>query len=56
MCDGFPILLSDGGDTTLQPDSAALITERNIEQIIIIGGVAAVPQEIEDFLVARAST
>ena len=53
LCDGFPILLSDGGDTTLQPDSAALITERNIEQIIIIGGTDAVPQEIEDFLVSQ---
>jgi hypothetical protein len=52
-CNGFPLLLSDAGATSLPADTDAFITERNIEQVIIVGGTAAVPQAIEDALVAR---
>ena len=52
-CTGYPILESDGTSTALPPSTNAFFTERNIEQVIIVGGTAAVPQAIEDAIVAR---
>ena len=53
LCDGYPILLSDGSSSTLPTDTQSLITDRNIEQVIIVGGTSAVPASIEDALIAQ---
>jgi hypothetical protein len=52
-CLGFPLLLTDANATSLPADTDAFITERNVEQVIIVGGTGAVPAEIQTGLESR---
>jgi len=50
---GFPLVLSNGASSTLPTETDSALTQQDIQQVIILGGTAAVPQSIEDLFAAR---
>jgi putative cell wall-binding protein len=50
---GFPLVLSNGASSTLPTETDSALVQQDIQQVIILGGTAAVPQSIEDLFAAR---
>lgn len=50
---GFPLLLSNGQSSTLPTATESALSQEDIQQVIILGGTAAVPQSIETLLTSR---
>jgi putative cell wall-binding protein len=50
---GFPLVLSNGASSTLPTETDAALTQQDIQQVIVLGGTAAVPASIEALLTAK---